>query len=201
VAEPRSAVAVVRATAATVVHEPVVAIMLVAAFFDGISGNPIHALLLGGVAIVLGRDIALGEPNPPMPLAERGVRTPRGWVVAGLSMAFALVVGAFPRYSWPTTVGVVAVSAAAIAVAWRGPLVVRADPGPLPRRGVVAWATVLVVGALWELEALLLQPSLTVDSQQHPTISTLTDPVLATHGGRTVIMLGWLLAGWYLLRQ
>jgi hypothetical protein len=184
-----------------VVHEPVVAIMLVAAFFDGISGNPIHALLLGGVAIVLGRDIALGEPNPPKPLEERGIRAPSGWVVAGLSAAFALVVGAFPRYSWPTTVGVVAVSAAAIAVAWRGPLVVRADPGPIPRRGVVAWATVLVIGALWELEALLLQPSLTVDSQAHPTISTLTDPVLATHEGRTLIMVGWLLAGWFLLRQ
>jgi len=201
VAESRSAVAVVRATMATVVHEPVVAIMLAAAFFDGISGNPIHALLLGAVALVLGRDIALGEPNPPVPLEERGKRLPKGWVVAGLSTVFAVVVGAFPRYSWPTTVGVVAVAAAAIAVAWRGPLVAHADPGPLPRRGVVAWTVVLVAGALWELEALLLQPSLTVDSEQHPTISTLTDPVLATHLGRTVIMLGWLLAGWFLLRQ
>ncbi|HXY73506.1 MAG TPA: hypothetical protein VEM41_13290 [Actinomycetota bacterium] len=199
--ESRSTAAVVRATMATVVHEPVVAIMLVAAFFDGISGNPIHALLLGGVAIVLGRDIALGEPNPPIPLVERGMWIPGGWTVAAFSAAFALVVGAFPRYSWPATVGVVAAAAAAIAVAWRGPLVVHADPGPLPRRGVVAWSTVLVAGALWELEALLLQPSLTLDSQQHPTISTLTDPVLSTHAGRTLIMLAWLLVGWFLMRQ
>ena len=199
--ESRSAASVVRATMAAVVHEPVVAIMLVAAFFDGISGNPIHALLLGGVAIVLGRDIALGEPNPPVPLDERGVRLPSGWVVVGLSAAFAVVVGAFPRYSWPATAGVVAAAAAAIAIAWRGPLVSRPDSGPLPRRGVVAWTTVLVAGALWELQALLLQPSLTVDSQEHPTISTLTDPALATHLGRTLIMFAWLLAGWFLMRQ
>jgi len=199
--ESRSAASVVRATMAVVVREPVVAIMLVAAFFDGVSGNPIHALLLGGVAVVLGRDIALGEPNPPMPLEERGLWLPSGWTVAALSAAFALVVGAFPRYSWPTTAGVVAAAAAAIAVAWRGPLMSRPDPGPLSRQGVFAWTAVLVAGALWELQALLLQPSLTVDSQQHPTISTLTDPVLATHLGRTLIMFAWLLAGWFLMRQ
>jgi len=199
--ESKSAGAVARATVATVVREPVVAIMLVAAFFDGISGNPIHALLLGGVAIALGRDIALGEPTPPTSLAQRGGRLPRTWIVMALSAAFALAVGAFPRYSWPTTAGVVAASAAAIAVAWRGPLIERPDPGPLPRVGVVAWTSVLVAGALWELEALLLQPSLTADSQQHPTISTLSDPALATHLGRTLIMLGWLAVGWFLLRQ
>ena len=199
--ESRREASLVWATMATVVHEPVVAIMLVAAFFDGISGNPIHALLLGGVALVLGRDIALGEPNPPVPLTERGDTIPRSWTVLGLSAAFAIVVGAFPRYSWPATAGVVAMSAAAIAVAWRGRLVVHADPGPLPRAGVVAWGTVFVAGALWELEALLLQPSLTADSQQHPTISTLTDPELATHVGRTLIMFGWLAAGWFLMRQ
>ena len=199
--EPRPEVSLVRATVAAVVHEPVVAIMLVAAFFDGISGNPIHALLLGGVAIVLGRDIALGEPNPPVSLVERGGWVPPSWIVLGLSGAFAIVVGAFPRYSWPATAGVVAMSAAAIAVAWRGPLVARTVPGPLPRAGVIAWASVFVAGALWELAALLQQPSLTADSQQHPTISTLTDPALATHLGRTLIMFGWLAAGWFLIRQ
>lgn len=199
--ESKPTAGVVRATVASVIHEPVVAIMLVAAFFDGISGNPIHALLLGGVAIALGRDIALGEPAPPTSLAHRRGRLPRTWVVLALSAAFALVVGAFPRYSWPTTAGVVVVAAAAIAVAWRGPLIDRPDPGPLPHVGVVAWTTVLVAGALWELAALLQQPSLTVDSQQHPTISTLSDPALATHLGRTVIMLAWLAVGWFLLRQ
>ena len=150
---------------------------------------------------LLGRDIALGEPNPPVPLLERGGRLPAWWLVVALSAVFAAVVGSFPRYSWPTTAAIVAIGTGAVALAWRGPLVARPDTGRLPRPGVLAWVAVLVAGALWELQALLLQPSLTADSWQHPTISTLTDPVLSTHLGRTAIMFAWLLAGWFLLRQ
>ena len=67
--------------------------------------------------------------------------------------------------------------------------------------GTLAWVAVLVVGCLWELGALLQQPSLTTDSYAHPTISTLTDPVLATSPGRAVVLLAWLALGWYLAER
>ena len=67
--------------------------------------------------------------------------------------------------------------------------------------GTLAWVAVLVAGCLWELGALLQQPSLTTDSYSHPTVSTLTDPVLANSPGRAVVLLGWLALGWYLVER
>ena len=67
--------------------------------------------------------------------------------------------------------------------------------------GTLAWAVVLVAGCLWELGALLQQPSLTTDSYAHPTVSTLTDPVLATSPGRAALLLAWLALGWYLVER
>ncbi len=46
----------------------------------------------------------------------------------------------------------------------------------------------LGAGGLWELWSLLQQPSLTVTSSAHPTISALADPVLATPPGRAIIL-------------
>jgi len=60
---------------------------------------------------------------------------------------------------------------------------------------------VLVAGCLWELSSLLQQPSLTTDSYAHPTISTLTDPLLATSPGRAVALLAWVAFGWYLVER
>ena len=42
---------------------------------------------------------------------------------------------------------------------------------------------------------------LTTDSYTHPTVSTLTDPVLATAPGRSVVLLAWLALGWYLVER
>jgi hypothetical protein len=54
---------------------------------------------------------------------------------------------------------------------------------------------------LWELTQLLLQPTLTTDSYAHPTISVLTDPLLASHVGRSILLFVWLAAGWFLVRE
>ena len=73
--------------------------------------------------------------------------------------------------------------------------------GRLPIAGTLVWAVVLVFGCLWELAALLLQPSITTDSYAHPTISTLTDPVLASSPGRSLVLAAWLALGWYLVER
>jgi hypothetical protein len=67
--------------------------------------------------------------------------------------------------------------------------------------GTVSWVAVFLALALWELAALLLQPSLTTPSAAHPTISTLTDPVLASHLGRSITLSLWLVLGWLLLER
>jgi hypothetical protein len=60
---------------------------------------------------------------------------------------------------------------------------------------------VLLALAAWEVQALLLQPSLTTSSWAHPTLSTLMDPVLAVHLGRSITLAVWLgLGGWLLER-
>jgi hypothetical protein len=60
---------------------------------------------------------------------------------------------------------------------------------------------VFVALGLWELTQLLLQPSLTTDSQAHPTLSVLTDPVLGTHPGRSIALFAWAAFGWFLLQR
>ncbi|HUK67526.1 MAG TPA: hypothetical protein VLW50_02035 [Streptosporangiaceae bacterium] len=122
-------------------------------------------------------------------------------VLAGFGFAavYAVLVGSFIRYSWPATVGVIALGATVVATGWRGPLRHRPDPGPLPLPGAALWAVLLVAGGLWELSSLLQQPDLSATSYAHPTISALTDPVLASHVGRSVALAVWLAIGWLLV--
>jgi hypothetical protein len=88
-----------------------------------------------------------------------------------------------------------------IAVGWQGPLTRRAPLIGKPLRRAWLWAVVLVSGALLELGSLLQQPHLTTDSYAHPTISALTDPLLASQPGRTAVLGAWLLTGWFLVRR
>ena len=77
----------------------------------------------------------------------------------------------------------------------------RPDPGRLPRAGTALWGGALLAGGLWELWSLARQPSLDVTSWAHPTISALTDPLLASHPGRSLALAAWLLTGWYVVRR
>jgi hypothetical protein len=115
--------------------------------------------------------------------------------------AFAGVMGSFIRYSWPATAGIICLGTAVVLIGWHGPLRQRQVRGRLPVVGTLMWAVVLVFGGLWELAALLLQPSITTDSYAHPTISTLTDPVLAASPGRSLVLAAWLAFGWYLVER
>jgi hypothetical protein len=184
-------------------RDPVVDILLLAGVFDGISGNPIHSILLLSTGIALGRADALGRDpqtsEDPGGLAARGHR-PSSLAFA-FAVAYALVVGGFARYSWPATVAVVIPGMIALVVAWRDATGHQPAVGPIDRLGAVAWASVFVVAGLWELTALLLQPSLTTDSAAHPTISVLTDPILATHPGRSIALLLWAASGWFIMQR
>jgi hypothetical protein len=189
-------------------RHPVVLILLLIGFFAAISGKPVDGVLMLAAGVCLawdaGRRLRAGRTQAPVtPAPGRAGR--RRWLVAGAGVAaaagYAVLVGSLIPYSWPATIAIVGPGAAVVAIGWRGPVRERQDAGPLPWPGTALWGGLLVAGGLWELSALLQQPSLTTDSYAHPTISTLTDPVLAVSGGRAAILLAWLAAGWYLVRR
>jgi hypothetical protein len=205
-------------------REPIVAVLLAIAFFTAISGKPVDGTLMVAVALGLAFDAgsrarkgdtagpaggaaASGEAaggaagGPGWPGGERwagGRRRPllAGSLVAG-GVACAVVAGSFSRYSWPATAAVLAPGTLVVLIGWRGPL--RHRPvKELPAAGTAVWGGLFAAGCLWELAALLQQPSLTATSYAHPTISALTDPVLASMGGRSLVLAAWLALGWYL---
>jgi len=194
-------------------REPVVWILLAIAFFTAISGKPVDGVLMLLVAVGLAWDAGRRAPRHPdtagaanaatWPARLRGGR--RRGVVAGLLLAgaaiYAGVVGSFSRYSWPVTACIIVLGTVVVLIGWHGPVRSRPAGGRLPVAGTLAWIAVLVAGCLWELGALLQQPSITTDSYAHPTISTLTDPVLAASPGRAVVLLAWLALGWYLVER
>jgi hypothetical protein len=160
-------------------------------------------------ASVTAADSAPGAPPPPVaagqaggPLAVRRWRRPAlsaAWLAAGI--LYAVVVGSFSRYSWPATVPVAGLGAAVVAIGWRAPRLARPAPARPPAAGLALWGLLFVAGCLWELWSLLEQPNLATSSYAHPTISTLTDPVLSTWAGRSVVLAGWLGLGWFLVER
>jgi hypothetical protein len=179
---------------------------VLAGFFDGISDNWVHGLVLWAAAAVVGWEAGRerrGTASPDQPLLphrgpgsrSRGERV----VLVGAALLFAGTVSSWHLYTWPITGAVVAVALAGLAVGWRGPLTAPVRAPVLDRVGTGLWVAVAVAAGLWELFALSQQPSLTLGSYDHPTVSVLMDSVLSTHLGRALALLAWLGLGWFLL--
>jgi hypothetical protein len=152
-----------------------------------------------------GRDGAGGTDATTLPDAPRATAGRRrrllvlAWLAGGA--LYAVLAGSFSRYSWPVTVPVAALGAAVVVAGWRGPRHSRPAPARLPGIGLALWGLVLVAGCLWELSSLFQQPTLATSSYAHPTISTLTDPVLSTWAGRSIFLAAWLGLGWFLVER
>jgi hypothetical protein len=152
-----------------------------------------------GVLTAAGAPSALIAGGPP----ARARRRRPALLAAGLAggVLYAVVVGSFSRYSWPATVAVAGLGAVVVAIGWRGPRHTRPVPPRPPLTGLVLWGLLAVACCLWELWSLLEQPNLATSSYAHPTISTLTDPVLSTWAGRSVVLAAWLGLGWFLVER
>jgi hypothetical protein len=197
------------------VRDPVIVILVLIAFFSAISGKPLDGLLIILVTVALTWDAwvtsrhapaAPSEDEPAWPHPAALVRNHPAGVRGSLALLaggslYAAAAGSFTRFSWPATIAVAGLGALVIFIGWQGPVRPRPVPGRMPLAGVAAWGAVLGAGGLWELWALMQQPSLTATSYAHPTISALTDPLLAAQPGRAAVLAGWLLLGWYLIRR
>ncbi|HDH26682.1 MAG TPA: hypothetical protein ENH00_10910 [Actinobacteria bacterium] len=219
-AVPASRLHVLRTALGGALQDPVIVILILAGIFDGLSGSPVHAILLIGVGLLLARTSTEGPAiqGPGSQVGDVGGRDGRyvgvrkalaepahvsernavGLVVVVL---YAAIVGGFERYSWPATLAVVVPGLLGLVLVWRESVVPGPEPAPISRRGARAWGTVFVALGLWELTNLLLQPSLEVGSHAHPTLSVLMDPILSLHVGRSISLFLWLAFGWYLVRR
>lgn len=201
---------------------PVVIVLLLIAFFTAVSGKPLDGLLLmiaagclawdaghrSRRAAAAGDDLDQAYLDPAgqgpatseaAPARRQRVLLAVAWLVAAVS--YVLLVGSFIRYSWPATVAVLGLGTVVVAAGWRGPRRPRPKPARPSRTGLLLWLAVILAGCLWELQALLQQPTMTASSYPHPTVSTLTDPVLAGWGGRALLLAVWLLFGWFLVQR
>lgn len=174
---------------------PVAVVLVVASIVDALSGNPVDAVFLAGVGlVVLWEPTVTGDTD----LASRAESRRPGPGVLALLAAYGVAVGRFAVASWPLTVAVLLPAVAAFAL-YAEPT--RPSPAPVPTWGLAAWMVVLLTLGLWELVNLLLQPSLTVGSYDHPTLSVLAEPYLAQPAWRTAGFVTWLAAGWYVVRR
>ena len=217
----------------TVLHDPVIGVLLLAEVAEILAGDPlVDWLVLLLTAAALGWDRmgrrrpaageAVGAPTahgmlgryrPPVPAGSEAAAQPGpGWgdrlvpvrltpvlVIGGLG--YTVAAGGLVPFSWPAMGAVAAPGLVGVMSAWRASPRPSAQAAPIHVGGVAAWAAVFVVLALWELGALLLQPSLTMGSPLHPTISVLLDPALGSHLGRSVGFAVWLALGWFLVRR
>jgi hypothetical protein len=169
--------------------------LLVAAAFHVLWGKPIDGVMTAMVAIAAVRSRPDGRKLSATPL-------PAAWPIVGITaVVYGTIVGAWERFSWPTTVAVFAPGLALLAFADRAPprkVVPPATIAPLGRR---LWAGLWLGLCLWEVVAFTYQPSRTVGSHDHPTLSILMDNVLASHPGRSITLALWLAAGWALARR
>lgn len=179
----------------------------------GMNSRQVAAKALAVPAAQIGLPAQDGLPAqvglPAQEPAQQGAwrlryRPPRLRLVAigsAAAVVYALTVGSFTRYSWPATAGVVGLGASVVVVGWGGPTRQRQIPARFTRIGAFTWGTLFVGASLWELTALLMQPNIETSSYAHPTISTLTDPLLGSVPGRLIALLGWIALGAYLVER
>jgi hypothetical protein len=86
-------------------------------------------------------------------------------------------------------------------------LLLRAGPrrsGPTPRPAAPrwwVWAALLLAGSGLELANFLSQRDAQTDNLDHPTLSTVVEPMLAGPWPRAGAAAVWLLVGWWLVRE
>lgn len=185
-----------------ILRHRVALVLTIAGVVDVVTGDPAgHGLALVTVAVALLSEQIVERRSSVASAGRLRARFRVTTPMAVVGVVYAAVVGVFARFSWPLTALVIVPGAAAVAFAWLGTPPAPAEDDPAPAPGTLPWIVVLVALAAWEVQALLLQPTLTTSSWAHPTLSTLMDSVLSSYVGRSISFLAWLALGGYLLER
>jgi len=201
-----------------VLRDPVAWILVIAGIVELISGGTAArgAILFAGAGLILADRIRVGRIRarvgigPPgatageaalpavaaEPLQAAVERGP--WIAAGIIVALGGAL--FGVHTLPLTALTGLVGILVVGWAW---LTEPRSTGPDKPRlaGLMVWAGVFLALGLWELTALLGQPTLAESSYEHPTISYLLDPIFGTFAGRAVGLGLWAVAGRSLIRR
>ncbi|MGZ4130245.1 MAG: hypothetical protein ACXVPR_05410 [Actinomycetota bacterium] len=192
-----------QSTLERVVRHRVAVVLTLAGVADVATGDPAaHGIALVAVAALVAVEQVRERYVDERALAGRRAVFRVSTPLAIGAVLYAAIIGTFARWSWPISIAVAVPGALAVAYVWLGtPAIAANGPRAEPRPSAVPWVIVLLALAAWEVQALLLQPSLTTSSWSHPTLSTLMDPVLASHIGRSISLAVWLWFGGYLLER
>ncbi|MEZ5095511.1 MAG: hypothetical protein R2731_05025 [Nocardioides sp.] len=178
-------------------REPAVLVLVLALTAMVKRGYLLDELLVAGALMLVVADagrwraaVAVAEPGP---VAHR---------IAPLAAAFpALAMAPLPRLSRGLDLACAVVGLVVlVAVWWPGPGPDRDGEPPAPPRWWL-WPGVGVALCLVELSTLVHQPAPRVDSVDHPSLSTVIEPVLDLWPSRAAGLWLWLLAGWWLVRR
>lgn len=119
------------------------------------------------------------------------------WTILAVcgAAAFAWFAAGFASFTWQATVavGVAGLAVLALGLRRRPPGGRRVHERP---RGYWVWVMWALALTVWWGSAFLAG-----SRPAHPTLSLLLDPALELHPVRAVAFLGWLLAGWMLVRR
>jgi hypothetical protein len=186
-----------------VVRHRVAVALTLAGVADVVTGDPAaHGIALVAVAGLVAMEQVRERHADARALAGRRTVFRASTPLAIGAVLYAAVVGTFARWSWPISIAVAVPGALAVGYVWLGtPAIAANGARGRPRPSAAPWVIVLLALAAWEVQALLLQPSLTTSSWAHPTLSTLMDPVLVSHIGRSISLAVWLWFGGYLLER
>jgi hypothetical protein len=180
-----------------VLREPTVLVLTVAGIVHIIRRNPFDTILFFGTVAVIVLDRLRRVPAPGPPARIGSSRGRRRVAAAGLVL-YAVIAGGWQLNTWPMKVALVVpglLSAALITAR-------RVEDAGAPRvgRGWIGWVAIGVAIALWELTSFILQPNPIDSSYAHPTISAIVSLWLDGWAGRTIFLLFWSAAGWWLIR-
>jgi hypothetical protein len=200
-----------------VLRDPVAWILVIAGVVELLSGGTAArgAILFAGAGLILADRIRVGlarararaGATPVTPARETPHRISpaplqeavenRTWVTTGV--VAALLAALLGVHTLPLTAVTGLVGIMVVGWAW----LTQSDDQVVvvSRRGLLIWGVALLMLGLWELNALLGQPTLAESSYESPTISYMLDPVFATYVGRVAGLLLWAAAGRALIRR
>jgi hypothetical protein len=122
--------------------------------------------------------------------------TPAVAALTAIGLGYALVAGGFRKLTIPAELGTFTVGALVSWLALRKDCRRRAAPAHLSGRGLLPWAVVLAVFAVWELYA-----DFRGSTPDHPTLSILMGPALQDPVNRALGYVLWLATGVWVVRR